>query len=181
MMAGAAYAWSLQQNESLDLKQALSLYAFLDDTMVTGSIFYELGNAYKKMGIELDNSSALFELLQRPIQYIQNTVNIADYSTVINQSREYLDSIAGLMPKFESSRQDNDLLKRELALTVDLLFHACLRGQLAINPLNISKTILLTDIQRILSEYKSVWLQRNREGGLAESLMFFNTALNDYL
>jgi hypothetical protein len=65
--AGAADAWSFQANKDLNIRKALNLYAFLDPVGNMGDMFFGLGNVYHEVGIEPDNASALFHILQNPI------------------------------------------------------------------------------------------------------------------
>ncbi len=65
--AGSAYAWSFQSNKDLDVRQALDKYAFRDPSGSMGNLAYDLGNIYHEVGIEPDNASALFHILQRPV------------------------------------------------------------------------------------------------------------------
>ena len=45
--AGAAYSWAYEANLDLDLRAAVSRFAFDDPSGAMGSLAYELGNVYK--------------------------------------------------------------------------------------------------------------------------------------
>lgn len=178
---GAAYAWSYPANSSIDIEQCLSLYAFDDITNNTGKLFYDIGNAYHKTGIELENSTVLFNILQQPIRDWEDSSDKKITIHALKNSLDFIQGIADNIHKFNSSRNDKYLIKRELSLTIDLLIHSCMRGLYALNSSKSSTTKLKIDLQRIISEYKEIWLLRNRPGGLSDSVGYFEHTLNDYL
>jgi hypothetical protein len=177
---GAAYSWSYQSNQSLDIQAALNRYAFQDCSNKMGMVAYMLGNIYHEIGFEPENSSALFEILHRPIQewtaYFPPEAGVK----VMHHTLEVIDHVASNIPNASSSRPDKELVEREFILMINLLQHACKRGLYAFGSKTISREFLSLDLKKIINEYKNIWLLRNRPGGFIDSLAHFNIALRDY-
>ena len=172
---GAAYAWNLENNRKLDVAEALSRFAFDDPAGVMGKLAYDLGNVYLASGIKIPNVSALFGVMQRSLE------EIAAYPGIIpapfQYSLEAIDRAAAPLGKDRSQRPDAALIRREFALAVHMLRHACQRGLRALETdasCKAGQSVLLgKDLDDLLGEYRAVWLERNRPGGLAESLAYF--------
>ena len=175
--AGAAYAWNLENNRKLDVPEALSRFAFDDPARVMGKLAYDLGNVYLAPGIALPNTSALFGVMQRSLE------EIAAYPGIIpapfQRSLEVIEQLSTRLGQDQSQREDAALIRREFALAVHMLRHACQRGLLALETDPGEKSsqsgLLNQDLDELLTEYKAIWLERNRPGGLEESLAYFNT------
>lgn len=179
-ITGAAFSWSFQSNHDLDIKAALDYYAFQDYSNNMGKITYNLGNIYQELGIELDNYSALFSILQQPIQEWIDYLPADSARDILNHTLDVIEQVGKMISFSTSARTDKELLERELLLTKDLLRHACNRGLFGFGSPLISRDYLLQDLKKNIKEYQDIWLKRNRPGGLKDSLAFFNNALKDY-
>lgn len=178
--AGAAYAWSFQTNQELNIRKALNRYAFNDPTGNMGNLAYELGNVYHEVGIEPDNASALFHILQRPIHEWKNYLEPEIAALALHHTLNVIDQVSEHQSKITSLRSDKELLKREFMLTIALLRHACMRGTYGFGSSEYSPKYLSDDLDMIIGEYQQIWLSRNRPGGLNDSLSYFEVAKKDY-
>ena len=178
--AGAAYAWSYQANQNLDIREALNLYAFRDTSRTMGPILYDLGNVYQQVEILPVNASALFHVLQKPISEWQEYWQPESALRLFHHTLDNLDQITPKIAQFSSKRSDEALLKREFILTVNLLRHAFIRGLYAYGSSEYSPVPLSHNLEDIITEYRQVWLLRNRPGGLDDSLTHFNIAKKEY-
>ena len=62
-----------------------------------------------------------------------------------------------------------------------MLRHACSRAVFALEQKKKNnRNELANDLEELLVEFKSLWLARNRPGGLKDSLERFEIALVDY-
>ena len=176
--AGAALSWAFEANQNVNLPAALDSFAFHDTAGVAGRVAYDLGNIYRALGFEPGNSSALFWAMQRPVGQVRADENVlpAGYSRAL----EAIDEVTGPLPQAQFAGPDGALLARELAQTVRLLRHACQRGLYAHNPDAAQAQALADDMRAIITEYREVWLARNRPGGLPDSVARFEAALSDY-
>jgi hexosaminidase len=192
--AGAAYAWSLETNRTLDISAALSRFAFKDQAGVMGSLAFELGRTYETTQIVWVNSSPLFSILQRSIEEIATHPKLRSipYYKVI----EHIEKAMSPFNQVSMDCLDHDLVRREFSLTARMMTHACERGLFALlaseesgqdgSTTRFSPGLaqiawhLKRDLRDILDEYQALWLSRNKPGGLPDSLAWFNTALRDY-
>lgn len=176
---GAAFSWVYEANKCIDISSALNRFAFQDASNRLADIAYQLGNVYREFGLELDNKSVLFEILQRPI-HAWNEFALEKPDQVFNRTLKLIDQISSDIPGSSSRRADHQLLQREFLLTINLLRHACLRGLFGFGSSQISASYLYDDLKAIIREYNDIWLLRNRPGGLIDSLARFDIAFNDY-
>jgi hypothetical protein len=92
-------------------------------------------------------------------------------------SLDVISQAAAGLGKDRSQRADAALIRSEFALAVHMLRHACQRGLRALetdaNCKADQSRLLGQDLDALLAEYKTVWLERNRPGGLVESLAYF--------
>ena len=177
---GAAYSWAFETNTSLDIIAAINKYAFRDSTNTFGELAYKLGNQYQKTGIFTDNSSLLFDLLQKPITAWQNRFSTSPAVDGFQDALQEISEVTGKISTATSTRKDKEILQQEFFLTAGLLKHACLRGLHASGASKFSRQDLLMDLQRLKNDFRSVWLLRNRPGGLPDSLAYFDTPMIDY-
>jgi hypothetical protein len=177
---GAASAWSFEANQGLDIRDALNQYAFLDPTGNLGNMAYDLGNVYRQVGIETENSSALFHIMQKPIHewkdYLEPESGILSLHKTLNMINQVSENQANIT----SLRSDKGLLLSEIKLTVDLLRHACMRGIYGLGSLEYTQSFLANDLEKIIHNYQQIWISRNRPGGLIDSLSYFEITKNDY-
>lgn len=178
--AGAAYAWSYLTNQDVDIRDALNRYAFLDPTGNMGNLAYDLGNIYHEIGIEPENESVLFNILQKPIHEWKDDLEPKSAIQVFHHTLHTIDQVSENRSQINSLRPDKELLVREFKLTIELLRHACMRGIYGYGSLEYSPKSLLEGLEKIVAEYRLIWLARNRPGGLTDSLGYFTDAENDY-
>jgi len=177
---GAAYAWSLPANRDLHIPEALSLFAFTDRFAKMGSMFYQLGNIYRRLELEPPNVSILFTVLQKPMPEWREYWQPDTAVQLFRNTLDYLDQIVSHNQRFSTQQSDDELIKRELELTQQLLRHACLRALHAFGSPEFTPRFLLQHLEDIITEYRSIWLLRNRPGGLSDSLAYFEIAKKEY-
>ena len=177
---GAADSWNIRSAENLPVQEAVSLFAFDDPTGTMGSVMFELGNLYRKAGYEPANASALFGLMQMPLSQIQG--HPALNPRLLQHCIEEIQTIMENLGNEKMQRKDAPLIRQEIELTASMLRHACWRGLLAAeHPGAPTKPALNAHLQEILSLYRSIWLQRNRPGGLVDSTGRLEKLQKEYL
>ncbi|HSV86189.1 MAG TPA: glycoside hydrolase family 20 zincin-like fold domain-containing protein [Levilinea sp.] len=190
--AGAAFSWCLAANRGMTLPPALSLHAFQDPSGVMGRLAYDLGNVYAASPVQFPNGAVLFGALQYPLQTISTRVNpglalhgVSPPASVdaaaepFERSLSALEEVAPLLGSDAMARPDAGLVRREFANTIRLMRYACQRGLLAVGARPDLAPPLQTDLPEIITEYKQLWLARNRPGGLTDSVARFHQALSD--
>lgn len=186
----AASSWALDANKELDVAVALSRHVFRDPTGIAGSVAYDLGNVYRYPGYTPPSSSVLFWILQMPVAEIAERSQSIGGLTIggitaetLNRTLEEIDRAIAPLAGAKMDRPDAALVVRELELTAGLLRHASRRGMLLIGQSedpSRAKRELAADLHRLVAEYESVWLARNRPGGLADSVARFGVPMADY-
>ena len=182
--AGAAFAWAWAANRGLDVARAVSLHAFGDPSGRLGQAAYDLGNVYRAAGHEPHNSSVLFWTLQRSLDDIVRTaaerppgqLTAASYERAYQAVEAALQGVAHA----PSTHPDADLVQHEFRLAGQMLRHAARRGQLALGAPVMTKAELAQDLDALLYEYETLWLERSRPGGLTDSLERLERAGRDY-
>ncbi|MBS1245575.1 MAG: glycoside hydrolase family 20, partial [Chloroflexi bacterium] len=184
LAVGAAYSWTLDANRDLDVANAISLYAFRDPSGAMGRVAYDLGNVYKVVGIEPPNSSALFVVLQWPLERVRMFQESVPPSA-LHRTLNAIDEAMRPLAEARIARPDAELIRQEYVLTARLMRHACRRGLLAFetDPAQAAalRRALDHDMQEFIRQYRQVWLSRNRPGGLTESVARLEKARQDYL
>jgi hexosaminidase len=174
--AGAAYSWGLPANRELDLTRALSLHAFHDAAGIMGRIAYDLGTVCKRHGL-CGYHTRLFKLL----------LNLKDDASTPDITMEQLDgaiaSIDAIMSDLHKARMDHpdaSLILSEFANGAAMLRHAGRRGKWTIERGCDKVTDLTEDLRLIIGKHESLWLSRNRPGGLADSANRLRNTLGTY-
>jgi hexosaminidase len=176
---GASYSWSLKASKKLDVKRAISLHAFDDPTGSLGQVAYDLGNVYLAPGIVPPNSSWLFWILQWPLDEVRKIMNGLNVE-MLDKIWKAIDDAVIPLGKARSTRPDKELIHQEFRLAERILRHAVMRARLAAGREDIKPAALYVDMKAITDEYKSIWLERNRPGGLRDSVARLEKARSDY-
>ena len=179
--AGAALAWCVESNKAQNWRDVLNVLVFQDSAGVMGGLAYDLGNAYLKSGHLMANASILFRIVLMPEGEIKipETVTEATLADTIG----WIDGVMSRLSRARMACPDAGLVADEFANTARMLRHACLRGALfrcgtlaqAENRLRLA-----ADINLILGEHQSLWLARNRVGGLKDSVRNLEQRLKEY-
>lgn len=189
---GAAVSWGYKENVDIDIKKALDMHVFKDQSGVMGRIAYDLGNAYKIPGFTPHNSSilALMLLFPEPPAYLKIDT-FKDLLTEENFKKtiEYIDSVIKDIDSVKMDRPDADTIKKEFLNAAKLLKHAAKQGleRMKTQDFKVSsiskefRTELAKELDELVEEFKELWLNRNRIGGLKDSLERFERLKKAYL
>lgn len=176
--AGAAYSWCLEVNRDVDIASALSWHGFEDRSGTMGRLAYDLGNAHLATGFTLHNATVFHRLMVRSLRELPMLRGVENYN--VNEARGVLEACEGLLSAEKMKRTDAPLVHREFTNTLRLLRHACDRWEVAFGKADagVGET-LKEDMAAFLEEYRAIWLERNRPGGLDDSMARFETARKD--
>jgi hypothetical protein len=183
---GAAVSWAYEANRDLAIAQAISQYAFNDPSGTMGRVVYDLGNAYQEIGFTAHNSSALFRLLQlspnemhKMERYVLAGEGLSEKR--LQQSSAYIDQVMAHLATAEIGQPDADLIRREFTWGADMLRHACRRGVWMLRHGDTALGhSLAQEADRLIADYRPIWLARNRPGGLRESVARMEKMKRDY-
>jgi hypothetical protein len=174
---GAAIGWCAESNPPPDLARALSAQVFEEDGDALGSAVVALANTYLALGVEMSNASALARLLWRPHDIVDappfQAVTREGFGAAAARVAEALQALSHA----RSRRDDASLIIEEIRAGGDLLALLCrdglarLTGDGTIEGMPVAARHELETTARELAErHETIWLARNRRGGLDESL-----------
>ncbi|HEX3000026.1 MAG TPA: glycoside hydrolase, partial [Armatimonadota bacterium] len=175
---GAAESWAAAANQDLPLARALSLHVFKDNAGVMGQLAYDLGNAYQQPGVLVGNASILFHFLLWPEQSLTEGDRARLSVESLQRTEEYIDRVMAPLDNAQMERPDAALILEEFRNAAALMRHGCKltiarlqAGGGAIATLSAeTRQALAADLAAIISDYRRLWLSRNRPGGLRESV-----------
>lgn len=190
---GAALSWGYSQNVDIDIPAVVSAFAFRDRTGAIGRVAYDLGNAYKQPGLVVRNGSVLFWSYIRPLEAMRNVESPwlypesydaakddAKLAQNLHQTVDYIDEILTPLEHAQMSLPDAELIKREFATAARMLKHGARRALAQLENADDTKEALLADLNEIEAEYQQNWLERNRPGGLQDSVARLRRAREMY-
>jgi hypothetical protein len=178
--AGAAFSWCIDKNSEDSVYEWLDHIVFEDQAEKMGRLVADLGNAYRAVGFTPGNASALFLAMQTPLIDVKRLAleKALDIHGVLAQLDQFDQEVNRVRLPLGT---ESDKILKEYRFISHLLRHACNRIGFALNPADETKRALAIDLEEILSEFKSIWLERNRPGGLKDSLERFAIARREYV
>lgn len=172
---GAAFSWALESNRGLDMAQVVSLHAFRDASGNMGRVAYDLGNVYQAPGVIIPNSSVLFWVLYGAPEALKNRPGpTPDFAAAL----EAVDRAMQPLGSARIERPDAALILAEYTNTARLMRHACRRGMMLAGAPPSAE--MHDDMRDILCEYERIWLERNRPGGLSDSVRVLKRVRDEY-
>ena len=187
---GAAVSWAFDANKDINLAQAMDAHVFQDKAGVMGKLVTDLGNTYKETGLILPNQTALWYVMHhymtpRGEDPVFKQINQAS----MEKALAYLDKTMSNLPKAQMANPDAKLISAEIRNDAAIIRHACLldiarcKAGGTVEPSKLpaeTRRELAADLRKIITEFRTLWLVRNREGGLAESIIRMQHLLEQY-
>ena len=169
-VCGAVAAWNPERVDELDLPSAISRFFIGNDCVELGRMLVELASLYKTVGALCANSSVLFHLVFKRDYSLPEGVTVDTLCSV----ESALASISGRLNKIRSDMEgESAAVVMEIDQMVRLLSVAVLRGRALISGYDGNKEFRErwnSCMEECVSEQRKVWMLRNREGGLTDSL-----------
>jgi len=176
-VSGAALSWCVDANQFRSVPDWLDTFAFQDRGRILGDLAFELGNADHTSGVDLPGNGGYFWPLQWPLEKIRShpKYNPRMFLNGIQKLQEIREKHAGYG---QMLRKDAQLIQSEFDLTMRMMQHACQRALFAFG--KTGSAGLRQDLEEIITEYRRIWLLRNRVGGLHDSLSRLEMLRCDY-
>lgn len=173
---GAAYSWAIEANRNADAAALTGRFAFEDQSGLMGQVAYDFGNLYKLPGLHTPNNSPLQLALQsRPERLRQFSIEPAN----LDKTLAALDAAEAQLDRVKMERPDADLIVREYRMVARLMRHALSRVRFVQHNQG-QASALASDLGELIEEYRALWLERSRPGGLTESVARLENARADY-
>ncbi|MGE9296744.1 MAG: hypothetical protein ACQKBV_10685, partial [Puniceicoccales bacterium] len=180
MVAAAVFTWHGDAPSNLDLTPHINRLFFRDARKQAASVLMELADVDRLIPLKVTNQSFLFNSLSQPVADVK--VRLAEcpaaaFDKVVAQCWEW----EAALNKSHIDTPDSEWLHDELLLAVGLTRFAAQRC-LAIQSSEGNFTLpaaLRSDLSQLIGEFESVWVRRNRIGGLHESSARLRKLLDD--
>ncbi len=177
LLTGAAFSWNAADAErsDFDVVARLDAFAFADSARVLGRVAHDLGNSYLESGSLRANASVLFWLLVKPERVFSPAgVTPATLQRTLSHIERTREPLGSARPQ----SGDGELVVRELTWAADLLDFSCRlglarcaagpAGEVALVP-RARRLSLAQTLDELIARHRSLWLERNRPGGLDDS------------
>jgi hexosaminidase len=177
LAAGAALAWCYESNRDLDIATVLDRHVVRDRAGVAGGILVEAGKLHEHLERPMHNATILYRTLRTkpdPAEFLAG-VDARGFRSALAATQALLERVTEIRP----SRPDAELLTRELTNALQLLAHACRKGTFIVEGSGDAAS-LATELRGILGEYRELWSERNRIGGLHDSARRLEEVIREY-
>ncbi|MFC4600802.1 glycoside hydrolase family 20 zincin-like fold domain-containing protein [Cohnella hongkongensis] len=172
---GAALSWGVERNADADVAGYLDRYVFQDKSGRMGKLVMNLGNYYLLEKGGRDNGTAIARTLFAELDddSVAEGFSLSDYDAI---ERCLLD----LEDELKLVRMEGDLaglIEAETRHAIRFLLHGCELGKLKLlhregaeaDALALAER-LSDDIAYVIRRHEQLWLERNRHGGLTDSV-----------
>ncbi len=171
----AAEAWHPASGLGADFTRALSLHGFGDASGEMGRAVYELGRITALAGGAEDPESGYFaplvDLLARPWHWPERWPLFS--LAALTEAKRALKTAAEAVAAAPLARPDAWLVRREYGLMTTLALLAVEIAIRGVTEVAEPWPDLSAGLEQVLASYRELWLERNRSGGLQESLAYF--------
>ncbi|SEU00554.1 glycoside hydrolase family 20 zincin-like fold domain-containing protein [Paenibacillus sp. NFR01] len=170
---GAALAWQVENNIEADAAEYLDRFVFEDRAGELGKLLLDMGNYYTlESGKYRPNDTELSMMLRCNLENLGFAEQIG--AEGFARLEAYFAGIERRLDLPEPHSGDAALLRRELGCGLHFLKHAV---QLGFFKLQLARQqpdagalqALIQDLDLLLHEYRLLWTERNRPGGLERS------------
>ncbi len=171
----AAEAWHPGSGLGANFPRALSLHAFGDASGQMGRAVYELGRITALAGGAEDPESEYFaplaNVLARPWRWpdLFPTFSLA----ALTEAKNALEAGAAAVAGAPLARRDAALVRQEYQMMITLARLAIEIAIRGVTEVAEPWPDLTSGLAKTLLAYRELWLERNRNGGLEESLAYF--------
>ncbi|HXQ90293.1 MAG TPA: family 20 glycosylhydrolase [Acidimicrobiales bacterium] len=188
--AAAAFGWCAQSHAELgpdDLAEMLDVHCYDDPTHTTGRAVVALGQAYRMVAPQPWNMSTLALPILLPQwkmgRALTEGLTPGDLQTVA----ALVDDTTAALGRARPRRPDGDLVVSEIRAGAALLALACRDASLRLEGDGSLSSIppapresLAVELVGYTEEYRRLWLERYRPGGLPDSTAWFDHLLGCY-
>ncbi|MDQ1509635.1 MAG: hexosaminidase [Actinomycetota bacterium] len=186
---GAAVSWCLETNAEIDLAAALSTHAFDDPTGELAAALLTLGDAHRAVTPQIPNHSILVLHLYFPQVRIGRGITRGITAGELDTVKDLIASARAAVERARPRRADGALLVREMQWTIDVMDlmtdDAQARvagddGTLGSVP-EPQRQAFAGRLEGLIDRHRSLWLARNRPGGLDDSVAWLDNLRAAYL
>jgi hypothetical protein len=180
-------SWCLDTNRDLDVAQALDVHCYDDPSGELGAALVRLGDSHLELGAQVGNvASSVLHLYFPQLQIGRGPlagVRAEEYAAI----ESTLDDVESRLGRARPGRADGALVIAELRNAIALVRILChdararleRDGSLASVP-EARRQAFARDLDAVIAEHETLWLARNRPGGLTDSVAHLTRLQNAY-
>lgn len=186
-LLGASYAWNYSDKTLDNLEFLLNKYVFKDETEYTAKALLTLGNAYLKTNIPEGNANAFHLMIRRFAWTMQGQYQTKHLNKPgLLAAKEEIEKGLALLHKAKPESADAKIIKKEIEQASRLALFGIDLGLARLDtkdkstkeiPKKIKKE-LAHELSEIIDNHKKIWVIRNREGGLKDSVEKLEDVVN---
>jgi len=175
---GAGLSWSIDANKEADIPALLDRYVYMDDAEIMGKLVCDIGNAFAAAEGYFDGDTCfLSRVLFNPKTPMTNNYFKWLTPDKIELIRSHVLNAMQPLHKARPRCHGTGLVIPEIRHSADLVLLACdlLNARLAVkdgdvqNIPAVQRKQMAVCLERLIKEHESIWLKRNRIGGLSDS------------
>lgn len=188
-MVGAGFSWCYESNQSMDVPALLDRWVFEDSAQVMGRFVYDLGNVYQLVGPKYINGQYLNYALQMPRHEMEYRLDqftrwggsAPDLRpATLRDAIRRIDELRADLLSNRMGRVDAELIATEFRHGAAMLRHGARWLLLAQGEGDAHPSALLEEWETLAAQQQSLWLARNRPGGLEDSMRRWNILRSEY-
>ncbi|WP_155949899.1 beta-N-acetylhexosaminidase [Xanthomarina gelatinilytica] len=187
LVLGASYAWNYSEKTLDNLEFLLNHYVFKDKTGYTAKALLTLGNAYLKAGIPEGNAN-VFHLMIRRYAWTMDGHYQTKHLNENGLLAAKLEIEKGLeeLQKAEPTSKDAKIILKEVKQASHLALFGIHLGLERLKAKDMktenipkkTKQKLVLELEGLIEHHTDIWVVRNREGGLSDSVSKLEDLLN---
>lgn len=175
LIVGAAFSWSYESNQNANFADALSRWVLDDSSGNLGKVFVDAGKVCDEPGVYVHNESVLNKILFADPEEASEWANRGSV-TSFRQTVDQLNLLENQLLSTQPQTARGKLAREELTQSLALSKHAAHRALYWLKA-GKSADALRQELEHLIPHYGTLWLKRNRLGGLRESLGLLRNAL----
>ncbi len=190
-LVGSGLAWNSRSAFTLEkITKLLNKHIFGDKSEMMADLTLKLGNIYLNNSFNPPNNTTLFALFLFPHREITDVALQMTSLDELEKTKKGLKKFASLIESSCLNVTNDSIVKDEYIWIIDALSLSCDIGISRIN-IGVEKPVSLLETetkQQFIEKYydlmerqKKIWLYRNREGGLKDSLRWIKQASKSFL
>lgn len=172
---GAALSWAPDQNIDMDIAKYLDTFIFMDQNNVMGKLVMDFGRYCDKEPGHPQNFTMLIKNLYNQIddKSVLEGLSIEDMYEV----RSFINGLVPILDETCMQCEDSDLIYSEYKNSVRFLLHAIDYAIYKLSDRSDDSTkkllkSMIEDIAVLIENHKTLWLARNKPGGLQNSISY---------
>ena len=174
LVYGGAVSWCAEVNADLDVAAVSDRLVFGDEAGVLGRVLDTLGRQWGRTGRTAFNASPLqAALCVGQWLFVSGRPDVEATLGVV----EAIDAALADLGNARPTCADGDLVVREIAHAARMARHGAMRILARAGVVGSSADVLRDELQQLIGEYRSLWSERSRPGGLDDSTAHLEATL----